>query len=71
MKNGRNNPFEDPRRGVATAPVLAVCCGLAVAAGLGLWTAERNRARTLDRERIETAAALEQAKSQIQDLAAV
>ena len=69
MKNGRNNPFEGRRRGVATAPVLAACCGLAVVASLGLWTAERSRARALDKERIETAAALEQAKSQIQDLA--
>ena len=69
MKNGRNNPFENRRRGIATTPVLAVCCGLATTAALGLWTAERSRARTLDRERIETAAALEQAKSQIQDLA--
>ena len=69
MKNERTNPFENSRRGIVTAPVLAVCCGLAVAASLGLWTAERSRARALDRERIATAAALEQAKSQIQDLA--
>lgn len=69
MKNGLNNPFENRRRGIATTPVLAVCCGLATTAALGLWTAERSRTRVLDRERVETAAALEQAKSQIQDLA--
>jgi hypothetical protein len=50
-------------------PVLAACCGLAVAVSLGLWSTERNRAKALDRERIETAAVLDQAKSQIQDLA--
>ena len=50
-------------------PVLAACCGLAVAVSLGLWSTERNREKALDRERIETAAALNQAQSQIQDLA--
>ena len=50
-------------------PVLAACCGLAATVALGLWTAERSHVRALDQERTQTVAALEQAKSQIQDLA--
>ena len=68
MKNERNSPFKDRRCGFGTMPVLAVCCGLATAVVSGLWIAERSRLRALDRERTETAASLEQAKSQIQDL---
>jgi hypothetical protein len=67
MNNHRNNLFEN-RRGIATMPVLAACCGLAATAALGLWTVERSHVRALDQERTQTAAALEQAKSQIQDL---
>jgi len=69
MKNLRKSPFENRSRGIATMPVLLACCGAAVALSLGLFTAERNRVRALDRERIQTAAALDEAKSQIQDLA--
>jgi len=68
MENRRNNP-ETRRRGVSTIPVLAVCCGLATTAALGLWMTERSRVRALDRERSQTAVALDQAKLQIQDLA--
>jgi len=50
-------------------PVLVACCGLAATVALGLWTAERSHGRALDQERTQTAAALEQAKLQIQDLA--
>lgn len=49
-------------------PVLAACCGVAAVLGLGLWTAERNHAQALDQDRVQTTAALDQAKSQIQDL---
>ena len=49
-------------------PVLVACCGLAATVALGLWTAERSHVRALDQERTQTAAALEQAKLQIQDL---
>ena len=69
MKNGRNNYFENRRRGIATMPVLAVCCGLATAVALGLWTSERSHVRALERDRMHNAAALDQAKSQIEDLA--
>ena len=69
MKNLRKSCFESRCRGSASMPVLAACCGLAVAVSLGLWSTERNREKALDRERIETAAALNQAQSQIQDLA--
>ena len=68
METGRNN-LETRRRGISTIPVLAVCCGLATTAALGLWMTERGRVRALDRERSQTSAALEQAKIQIQDLA--
>ena len=68
MKNHRNNLVENSRRGIATMPVVAACCGLATTVALGLWTAERSHVRALDQERIQTAAALDQAKSQIQDL---
>ena len=68
METGRNNP-ESRCRGVSTIPVIAVCCGLATTAALGLWMSERSRVRALDRERSQSAAALEQAKMQIQDLA--
>ena len=68
MKNHRNNLVENGCRGIATMPVVAACCGLATTAALGLWTAERNHVRALDHERIQTAAALDQAKLQIQDL---
>lgn len=49
-------------------PVLAASCGLAAVVGLGLWTAERSQVHTLDQDRARSAAALDQAKSQIQDL---
>lgn len=49
-------------------PVLAACCGLVATAALGLWTSERRHVQALDRERTQTAAALDQAKLQIQDL---
>ena len=68
MRNQRNRLFEKRRRGIATMPVLAACCGLAATVALGLWTAERSHLRALDQERTQTAAALEQAKLQIQDL---
>ena len=69
MKNHRNNLAENSCRGIATMPVLAACCGLAATVALGLWTAERSHVRALDQERTQTVAALEQAKSQVQDLA--
>ena len=68
METGRNKS-ETRRRGISTIPVLAVCCGLATTAALGLWMTERSRVRALDRERSQTSAALEQANIQIQDLA--
>jgi hypothetical protein len=68
MKNHRINLVENGRRGIATMPVVAACCGLATTAALGLWTAERSQVRALDQERIQTAAALDRAKSEIQDL---
>lgn len=68
METGRNKS-ETRRRGISTIPVLAVCCGLATTAALGLWMTERSRVRALDRERSQSSAALEQAKIQIQDLA--
>ena len=68
MINRRNNLIENGRRGIATIPVVAACCGLATAVALGLWTVERSRVRALDQERIQTAAALDQAKLQIEDL---
>jgi hypothetical protein len=68
MKNHRNNLDENGRRGIATMPVVAACCGLATTVALGLWTAERSHVRALDQERMQTTAALDQAKLQIQDL---
>lgn len=56
------------QRGVGTLPVLAACCGLAAVVCLGLWTAERHQVATLDQERVQTAAALDHANSQIQNL---
>jgi len=63
-----SNLFENRRRGIGAMPVIAACCGMAAAVTLGLWTAERNQVRALDQNRTQTAAALDQAKSQIQDL---
>jgi hypothetical protein len=68
MKNVRNYASEQRQLGLATLPVLAACCGLAAAVGLSLWTVERNHARDLDRDRAQTALALNQAKAEIQDL---
>jgi len=48
--------------------VVASCLGLVTTAALGLWTVERSQLREMDRERAQTAAALDQAKAQIQDL---
>jgi hypothetical protein len=68
MVNHRDNPIENGRRGIATMPVVAACCGLATTVALGLWTVERSHVRALDQEHTQTAAALDQAKLQIQDL---
>jgi hypothetical protein len=69
MKNERNKLFENRRRGIATTPVVVVCCGLATTVALGLLMSERGQMQALNRERTQTAAALDQAKLQIQDLA--
>jgi hypothetical protein len=69
MKNERNKLFENRRRGIATMPVVVVCCGLATTVALGLLMSERGQVQALNRERTQTAAVLDQAKSQIQDLA--
>lgn len=55
------------RRGVSTIPVIIGCCGLAVF-GLSLWTLERGQVRSLEADRAQTAAALNQANRQIEDL---
>jgi hypothetical protein len=68
METGRNNP-KIRCRGISTIPVLAVCSGLATTAALGLWMTERSHVHALNRERSQTATALEQANLQIQDLA--
>ena len=68
MTNQRNRLLENRRRGIAAMPVVVACCSLAATVALGLWTAERRHVRALDQERTQTAAALEQAKLQIQDL---
>jgi septal ring factor EnvC (AmiA/AmiB activator) len=69
MKTDEATLFENRRRAIGTMPVLAVCCGLLTAVALGLWTSERSHVRALERNRVQTAAELDQAKSQIQDLA--
>ncbi|HUP02776.1 MAG TPA: hypothetical protein VMU19_02225 [Bryobacteraceae bacterium] len=67
MSHQHHHLLRSRRRGIATAPLIAGCCGLA-AASLGLLVIERNRANDLNRDRAQTAAALDQAKSQIQNL---
>jgi septal ring factor EnvC (AmiA/AmiB activator) len=69
MKTDEATLFENRRRAIGTMPVLAVCCGLVTAVALGLWTSERSHVRALERNHVQTAAELDQAKSQIQDLA--
>ncbi len=56
------------RPAVAIAPVVPVCCGLAALVAFGMWTAQRSQVRNLDQDRAQTAAALDQANVQIQDL---
>jgi hypothetical protein len=68
MEHQRNQVVKSWHRGIATMPLLVGCCGLAATGALGLWTAERSHVRALDRERAQTAAALDQAKLQIEDL---
>jgi hypothetical protein len=65
----RNSLSQNRCRGIATAPVVVVCCGLATTVALGLLMSERGQVQALNRERTQNAAALDQAKSQIQDLA--
>jgi len=65
--NTRNDLLHN-QRGMATTPMLTAACGLAAIVALVLWTAERSHVRDLDRNRSQTLAALDQARSQIRDL---
>lgn len=66
-RNEQNHTPRYRRRGIGTIPMIAAFSGLA-ALTVGLWVAERVHVRALEGERAQTAAALSQARLQIQDL---
>ena len=67
MMDERKNLLSSWRAGIGTVAAIALL-GALVVIGAGLWTIQHNQIKTLDTDRARSAAALNQAKTQIQNL---